>query len=254
MFDRYVQDRGRRRLGRWIRVAIAASAVAHVGVGAALIVSAWWKIEKLSVEDRQVAIASFGMPTAAPPPLAGEQRNKTRRELARVREATQPRQNDAETPEDGGGDGSATGHANGLAGGEGDDPDAPNALLGCAGLECLGDQAPPEPRKTPAKPPVIPESMLKGHLISGETQIHAPREVKLAMTRAGVDRLRAAVKLCIDAEGAVESTRLLRSTGYSDYDRRLLAGVRRWRYRPYRIGGEAVAVCTAVQFVYLLRP
>lgn len=254
MFERYVGARDTGRRGLWIRIGIAASALAHIGVGTALLVSAWWKIDKLSIDERPVALASIGFATSAPPPLAGERRERVHRELKRIRDTAQPQKEKPDRQADSGGSGDANGSADGVPGGQGDDPNATSNVLGCSGLDCLpGDAPPPPPKEDPPKPPpLVPEHMLKGHLVAGETQIQAPRAVKLAMARAGKRRVIGAVKLCIDRAGAVSSSRLVKSTGYPSYDRALLAGVRGWRYRPYRMGGKAVAVCTAVQFIYIL--
>jgi TonB family protein len=71
------------------------------------------------------------------------------------------------------------------------------------------------------------------------------------MARSGLDSLTGTVKMCLDKEGGVRSLRILRSTGHSEYDQRLLAGMRTWRYRPYKLdSGAAVSVCTVVTFIY----
>jgi outer membrane biosynthesis protein TonB len=45
----------------------------------------------------------------------------------------------------------------------------------------------------------------------------------------------------------------LQSTGFPAYDKRLVEGVRRWRYAPYRDDLGPTAVCTAVTFIYAQR-
>lgn len=255
MFERFEQDRGTTRRSRWVRIGVIASAIAHIGVAAALVISSWWRIDKLSIDDRPIGVASFGFATAAPPPLASKNQNRIRKELKRTRDLTQERDRDRQIEDAGGGDGSVDGHPDGRPGGTGTDPNATNLFAGnCGEAVCL-DLPEPPPRRVdpPEPPPVVPEAMLKGHLISGNTQIQASSEDKVKIARLPDQRVVGVVKLCIDAAGAVSSSQLLKSTGFRDYDRRLVRGVRRWRYKPYRIGGEPTAVCTSVRFVYILR-
>ena len=64
----------------------------------------------------------------------------------------------------------------------------------------------------------------------------------------------AAVKLCLDRTGVPSSVELIDSSGYPEYDRKLIAEIRRWRYRPYEVeNAGAVAVCTAVVFRYEMK-
>jgi protein TonB len=257
MFENYEHDRGgARRPRRWVRVGIIASAIAHVGVAIALVVSAWWKIDKLSIDDdRTIGVASFGLATAAPPPLAAKQRDRIKKELHRTRDLTQNVDRDRSVEDAGGGEGSPDGQDGGIPGGQGDDPNAKNLFAGSCGQAICLDPTPPtrqvEQEPEPA-PPVVPEAMLKGHLINGDTQIQASRSDRIKIARLPDRRVVGVVKLCISDAGAVTSSQLLKSTGFADYDRRLVRGVRRWRYKPYRVGGKPAAVCTSVRFVYIL--
>lgn len=254
MFERYEQDRGRTRRSRWVRVCLVGSAVAHVAVAVALIVSSWWRIDKLSINDgRPIGVASFGLATAAPPPLASESRERIKKELRRVKEITQNDPQRDRAIEDGGGDGAAGGDPNGRPGGTGTDPNATNLFVGSCGQAVCLDAPAPARKIEREEPPVVPEAMLKGYLIRGNTQIQASDADKVKIARQPDRRVVGVVKLCIDDGGAVTSSSLLKSTGFSNYDRRLVSGVRGWRYKPYRIGGKPAAVCTSVRFVYILR-
>jgi len=98
---------------------------------------------------------------------------------------------------------------------------------------------------------IVVARLIEGQRIEGDPKIAPPDPVKQALARSGLDRLVATVKMCIDKEGGVHSLRVLRSTGFSEYDQRLLAGMRTWRYRPYKLdSGAAVSVCTVVTFIY----
>ena len=257
MFERYQQDRGGSRRSTWVRVCVTASAIAHAGVVAVLVISSWWNIDKLSIDERPVSVASLGLATAAPPPLASERRQHEQKKLRRTRDLTQTSEDRSrDRAEDAGSDeGDPAGHADGLAGGTGLDPNAPNLITGCTTGLCAGDlpPAPPIEKPDPEPPVVVPEAMLKGYLIAGETQIQAPDAVRIKIARTPTRRVVGVVKLCIDTAGAVTSSSLLKSTGYPGYDRRLVSGVRRWRYKPYRISGKAVSACTSVRFLYILR-
>lgn len=69
------------------------------------------------------------------------------------------------------------------------------------------------------------------------------------MTKSGKPAI-AVVKLCLDFEGAVDSVRLIKSSGYADYDKRIVEGVRTWRYRPYTVDGRRAKACSAITFIY----
>ena len=70
------------------------------------------------------------------------------------------------------------------------------------------------------------------------------------MTRAGTDSVTAILEMCLDKSGAVTRKRIVRSSGYADYDAKLRSGVARWRYEPYRANGKPAAICTQLTFVY----
>ena len=57
-------------------------------------------------------------------------------------------------------------------------------------------------------------------------------------------------KLCVDNRGRAKSARLIRSTGYPALDRRVRRSLTRMRFRPFKVNGAAVEVCTAVTQIY----
>jgi TonB family protein len=65
--------------------------------------------------------------------------------------------------------------------------------------------------------------------------------------------LKGTVRLCVDRVGAVTSTELTEATGYDEYDRKLIAAVRGWRFRPFVLNGQTFAVCSTNEFVYVPR-
>jgi TonB family protein len=61
------------------------------------------------------------------------------------------------------------------------------------------------------------------------------------------------VRFCMDARGRITSAAIQKSTGYPDYDARLVAGVRGWTYRPHTIGATPIPVCSTVSFRFAMR-
>jgi hypothetical protein len=112
----------------------------------------------------------------------------------------------------------------------------------------------PPPRvETPA--PVVPQlvapTALDAFRIAGEKSI-VPDEITMsAIARSGHDTLVSTYKICITTDGSVNNVSQLRSTGFPDYDAKILNTIRRdWRYRPFLVNGKPAPVCTALRFVY----
>ena len=237
----------------WVRGAVAVSVIAHVGFAAALVINAAWKLNKLQLQDAEIALASFGLPQAAPPALSGEKQEKKRKpirktkEIAQTKDATENR----ETPTTGGdGAGSPDGDPDGVGDSQGNTPGAIPGVL-CTGSNCVPlNIEPPEPPKKPKQTKRVPHNLIKGNLISGQTQIHPDTASTNAINRSGKDRVVGTVEACISTTGRVTSAKIKNSTGYSRYDAKLLAGVRRWIYRPYKVGGTKIRVCTWINFIY----
>ena len=254
MFERYQADRSSSR-SRLAVFVVVVSAVAHVITAAVLVISAWWSIDKLSFDERtQVGVASLGFTSAAPPKLASENRSFEKKELRRTDDLTQASENEKPAA-DSGSSGDPDGHQNGVDNGTGNDPNAKNPFAGGCGQVICADSLPPAPpvrNDPPRPPPVVPDAVLKAHLIRGNTQIQAPDDVRVKIARTASRRATGVIRLCISERGRVTSSKILKSTGHPRYDRKLVRGVKRWRYRPYQIGGKPAAVCTAVTFVYVL--
>lgn len=95
--------------------------------------------------------------------------------------------------------------------------------------------------------------LLEGKRIKGSRTISPDDRTKTAIAKARVSRLVGKFRLCVAESGRVESVLPLRSTGFADYDRRLLGAMRQWAYSPYMIDDKAVPVCTSVTFIYTQR-
>jgi TonB family protein len=56
--------------------------------------------------------------------------------------------------------------------------------------------------------------------------------------------------MCLTAGGVISGIRTISSSGFPAYDRKIRSKMRLWRYRPYRVNGKPVPICTVVTFVY----
>jgi TonB family protein len=92
----------------------------------------------------------------------------------------------------------------------------------------------------------------RGRRISGETDIQPSDETQSLMIFEGVTGVSGTIALCVSPSGVVAEERMWKSTGYDDYDEKLLAAVHEWRYRPYLHDGTPVPVCSTVEFKYKL--
>jgi TonB family protein len=146
--------------------------------------------------------------------------------------------------------GTGTGDGVGSNPGDGEGSGAAGGVT-CGLPDCAGD--PPPPVVTPPKQQMIPPAVLKGMRISGETQIQPNDALKSQLLHEGASKLTAMIKVCVDAQGNVNSASQLRSTGYAAYDQELLGTVRTSRYRPYSVAGTPVPVCGIVTFNYEMR-
>jgi hypothetical protein len=110
---------------------------------------------------------------------------------------------------------------------------------------------PPTPQTAPVAPTVVAPTALDANRIAGDKSI-APDEATMdAITRAGADKVISSYKVCITAEGAINTVSLLKSSGFPAYDEKIQATIRRdWRYRPYLVNGKATPVCTGFRFIY----
>jgi TonB family protein len=73
------------------------------------------------------------------------------------------------------------------------------------------------------------------------------------MIRDGVSSVKGTVRLCVNLTGSVTDAMLTEATGYGEYDRKLIAAVRDWRFRPYVVNGQTFAVCSTAEFMYVPR-
>ncbi len=91
---------------------------------------------------------------------------------------------------------------------------------------------------------------LEAFRLRGDRNILPDEATRLAIARAGVTKVAGSYKLCVDTSGAVASIKLLQSTRFAAYDRRIEQAILGWTYRPFLSEGKPTPVCTAVTFIY----
>jgi TonB family protein len=109
----------------------------------------------------------------------------------------------------------------------------------------VASSPPPSPDASPLN---VPPNQLKR--IEGETQIVPPPSVKDQIRASRKGTTVTVVKVCISESGAVHLVKILKSSGYPEYDTRIVEGMRTWLYQPFEIRGKPVPVCSAVTFLY----
>jgi TonB family protein len=97
---------------------------------------------------------------------------------------------------------------------------------------------------------LIDPTALQALLASGDTNVPPSKAVRDSMIRYHQSSLKATLGLCISTSGVVTQSRVRAGTGYDDYDRKLLATVRAWRYRPYVTDNRPAPACSTVEFIY----
>ncbi len=247
MFENYVGEKNK-SLPKWAVWVMGVAVAIHVVAVGALVVKSFWTINKLGLPDGDVSL-SAAPPPPPPPPPGGSKRKIEKQTLRKVKEVAQidkdkPKPKDVSTTEeedDGGVEGGVEGGVKGgVVGG---------VLGGVEGgvLGGTGTGPPPPPKVVPTK--IVPQRALEASRISGTTQIQPPNDVNLQIRRSGKTAV-AVFKMCLSASGSIKSVKKLKSSGYAKYDSKIQSEMRRWKYRPFRVNGKAVPVCTSVTFIY----
>jgi hypothetical protein len=114
---------------------------------------------------------------------------------------------------------------------------------------------PPRPTASHKNPIVFVEGsksqkMHEGKRISGNKLLFPDDHIKASISKSRNHHIVGSFRICLDEHGVPESILPLRSTGFADYDRELLAGMQQWRYEPYVLDGVPMEVCTGVTFIY----
>ncbi|MGE0546198.1 MAG: hypothetical protein AB7O24_20795 [Kofleriaceae bacterium] len=106
----------------------------------------------------------------------------------------------------------------------------------------------PPPQRVPQN---VAPTMLEQVRKAGERAIVPEDATKVRIQQAGKDKLVGAFKLCIGVSGDVTDVTLIKSTGFSAYDAKIMHTIKTtWSYHPFLINEKPVPVCTAVTFIY----
>jgi TonB family protein len=237
------------------RYLIPFSLTVHLVLVLGLFVAGFWRIEKLDAPRNPFDLAVPGPPP--PAPAGGEQQAK-REPFKKKQPKTRPTvlvqptvelvaekpQLTTETTGTGNGSGPGSGSGSGDAKSTGD----------CV-IDCGDPDHKPQPKPEPvvARPIPVPSSVIRGMRTLGETQIQMSDNDKIALQRSGSSVATMKVQLCISETGTVMNLGIAQKSGYPKWDAKILAAVQAWRYRPHRIGGHALAVCSDVTFSYQMK-
>ncbi|VVM06942.1 hypothetical protein MAMC_01354 [Methylacidimicrobium cyclopophantes] len=120
--------------------------------------------------------------------------------------------------------------------------------------------APPAPvvkprpvvRKAPG-PTGPPSVASRGVQMAVPDYLRNPPPAYPASARAAGHQGRVILRVHVSAEGKPESVDLLHSSGYSELDQAALEAVRRWRFRPARMGPIAVPINADVPVNFVLK-
>ena len=233
-----------RKMPKWAPPLLGAMLLFHFVLFVSMWVKTIWDIEQLDRPKNSMDLAIAAPPPPPPPPPKGGAKPKdvvlTPKKI-KVKDIVQPvkiEKQEVQAPVE-------TGDVNGVEGGvEG----------GAVGGDLNGVVAappPPPPPPPPAPPQNVAPTALDANRIAGEKNIVPDDVTKTEIQRSGKDKLVGSFKLCITAEGNINTVNQLKSTGFAAYDSKIVNTIRgEWRYRPFVVNGKPAAVCTAVTFIY----
>ena len=247
MFENYVGEKSR-RMPQWAFAVIAGAVAIHIVAVGALVIQSFWTINKLGLPEGEVTLGA-PPPPPPPPPAGSSKKKKTKTTITKVKEVAQvdkdkPKPEEIPTETESEGEGVEGGVEGGVAGG------VVGGVIGGVEGGILGGtgSGPPPPPKVEA-PKIVPQKALEAQRISGTTQIQSPNDVYMSIKRSGKPAT-AVYKMCLSSGGSVKSVKKLRSSGYAKYDSKIAGSMRRWKYKPFRVNGKAVPVCTSVTFIF----
>ncbi len=109
---------------------------------------------------------------------------------------------------------------------------------------------PPPPAVAQAMPKNLPPGEVEAQRVKGDKQIAPDGQTMADLKVAGISRIMASFKVCIDETGLVSSVTLLRPSVSKSYNQKLAREIAKWQYRPFLVDGQPAPVCTAVTFIY----
>ncbi|MEO7732325.1 MAG: hypothetical protein ABIY55_15250 [Kofleriaceae bacterium] len=91
---------------------------------------------------------------------------------------------------------------------------------------------------------------LEARWLAGYSNIVPDGIDKVEISRLRLAKVVTAMRMCIGTDGNVSSLKLMKSSGFPDYDARIEHGMSTWRYLPSLIDGKVAPMCTIVTFTY----
>jgi protein TonB len=243
MFDNFMAAK-KRPLPAWAGPLLTGALLFHVVLFMTMWVKTIWDIEQLDRPKSGVDLAIAPPPPPPPPPPKGGVKPKdltiTPKKI-KVRDIVQPvkiEKQEVAAPIE-------TGDPNGVEGG------VEGGVVGGDLAGAVAAPPPPPPPPPPAPPQNVAPQALEASRVSGEKNIVPDDVTKTEISRSGKDKLVGSFKLCITAEGNINTVTQLKSTSFPAYDQKIMNTIRgEWRYRAFTVNGKPTAVCTAVTFIY----
>ena len=234
MFDNYVQAKNT-KVSKWATVLIVGSVIAHIIALAIFVVHSYWVINKLPIPTTQASFSSSPQPPSLPPAAKKKKKQKKpekkpEKEFRKAEDVVQPDINKPKVEE------------KDVAAPEEDD-----------GFEGVGDESGfgEQPVVKEVKPKTVAPSAIKQNRVSGNSQIQPSDADKNQISRDRKSRIITVAKICLNVSGGVSSARVIKSSGYPGYDRKIQSTMRSWRYKPFRVNGKPTPVCSTVTFIYM---
>jgi protein TonB len=233
-----------RKMPKWAAPLLSAMLLFHAVLFLTMWVKTIWDIEQLDRPKTGVDLAIAPPPPPPPPPPKGGVKPhdvQITPKKIKVRDIVQPvkiEKQEVAPPIE-------TGDPNGVEGG------VEGGVVGGDLAGAVAAPPPPPPPPPPAPPQNVAPQALDANRISGEKNIVPEDGTKTEISRSGKDKLVGSFKLCITAEGNINTVTRLKSTGFPAYDDKIVTTIRgEWRYRPFTVNGKPTPVCTAVTFIY----
>ena len=92
----------------------------------------------------------------------------------------------------------------------------------------------------------VAPSRLEELRIAGDKTITPPDEIKALAPGS----IKSSFKFCVAETGEVSDVKVLQPSPYRTYDEDVIRKMQRWKFRPYLEDGKAIAVCSAIAFIY----
>lgn len=231
-----------RKPSRVRQVMFTGSIVVHALALAAGVAYSLWEVDEMPLPAIQVLLADAPPPPPPPPPPAGKKsatKTKTNKVPTKT-ELVQPKDNKQEKPkpeqqeEDDSDNGEEGGEKGGEKGGV-----AGGVVGGVVGA------APPPPK--PTAPLTLSAGQGRALLaINPNAPPNCCVKVPKALKRMG--SFSAQVRVCVSAGGQVTDARVTRGANPA-IDSQIPGYVRRWRYRPMLVQGQATPFCYSMTYV-----